>query len=183
MRAIVQEVFQKVFTSEFRSFGGYDKNPMIYLKQDNNYGDTYLRAEVKNDGDDTILGVKFSVSDNWVSGDPIEVFMEVVDEFPNQETEFYQKELAKRGVRYQPDKMGDEVFSWIEPREEESSPLFEYNKIAVDPKASHKDLIEEFERWVSSISWAKPKKSILNKKGIPYSERVRNVFYKDIKQL
>jgi len=165
-------IFKNVKQWEFRSFGGHNKSPMVYDKvSDRNYRDSMFRGTIRQDEDGRlILDIDYSLDKNMVTGDPLDVFMKIVDENPKAGDDFYEKELKKYGIQYQPE------IKYIEEKEIES-PRFQKSFYIESPEGVVKQVQAEFEKFIASQDWAPAKKSVLKVLNMPQGERARKMFY------
>jgi len=168
-------IFNNVKDWEFKSYGGSSKSPMVYDKvSDRSYRDSMFRGTIKQDEEGRlILDIDFSLDKKMVTGDPLDVFMKVVDENPKAGDEFYEKELKKYGIQYKPE------IKYIEEREIEA-PHFQKSFYIESPEGVVKQVQAEFEKFIAAQDWAPPKKSKLKSVSMPYGERARRMFYEYI---
>ncbi len=130
-----------------------------------------FRGTIRQDEDGRlILDIDYSLDKNMVTGDPLDVFMKIVDENPKAGDDFYEKELKKYGIQYQPE------IKYIEEKEIES-PRFQKSFYIESPEGVVKQVQAEFEKFIASQDWAPAKKSVLKVLNMPQGERARKMFY------
>ena len=146
---------------------------MIYHRRGEDYKNAYSNYSIGyNKNGNMILDFHFSVDKNLIAGDPLDVFAGVVDKYPDAGPEVYAQELAKYGISY-PD------IKYInEPEIEE--PTLEFKMRVKSPEDALKKVRSEFEKFMNSHKWSKPKKSSLSSVSMSPEKKVRMWFDENI---
>ncbi|MEK6828596.1 MAG: hypothetical protein AABY15_00580 [Nanoarchaeota archaeon] len=170
IRIAAEKIFKNVTDYKFKSFGTFDKSPMVFvIRDDNNIRNAYFTSTLGYDKNgNMVLEINFSVDKKLVAGDPLDVFASVVDKFPDAGEEVYAKEMAKYGISY-PD------MEYINKPELEE-PTLKIKMKVKNPEDALKKVRAEFEKFMKSHRWAKPKKSILSSVAMAAEDKVRMWF-------
>jgi len=175
MKKSAEVIFKNVDDRGLKSFGGHKKSPMVYDKvNDRGYRDAMFRGTIRQGEDGKlVLDIDYSLDKKMVTGDPLDVFMKIVDENPNSGDDFYEKELKKYGIQYKPE------IKYIEEREVES-PRFQKSFPIESPEGTLKQVQVEFEKFIAAQKWAPAEKSVLKSVSMPKGDRARQMFYDNI---
>jgi len=176
MKSAAEIMFDKVDERDFKSFGGFNKNPMVFHKKDKNHTDSMFFGGLEYDEKgNLIIKFDFSVSKGILLGEPIEIFTRIVDANPDGNEEAWHKELATYGIN-------PETFEY-EGKEDVEAPEFNVNMIVKSPEEALKKVQAGFEKWLASYNWppANPNATLKYQRKSP-EDKVRYWFYEIIKQ-